>query len=76
MSRSWVRAATGRSSSSLNAAYGLRLHQEVGSLEDGKRADFTLWDVPDYLHLFYPYGEAQLAATYCEGRRAWVKEPS
>ncbi len=60
----------------LNAAYGLRLHQEVGSLEDGKRADFTLWDVPDYLHLFYPYGEAQLAATYCEGRRAWVKEPS
>ena len=60
----------------LNAAYGLRLHEDVGSLEAGKRADFTLWDAPDYLHLFYPYGEAQLAATYCAGRLAWSKETS
>jgi imidazolonepropionase len=57
----------------LNSAYSLRLHGEVGSLEVGKRADFTLWDAPDYLHLFYPYGEARPAATYCKGRQCWSK---
>ena len=56
----------------LNAAYALRIHGEAGSLEVGKRADFTLWDRPDYLHLFYPYGEGGLRAVYIGGRPAWT----
>lgn len=56
----------------LNAAYALRIHGEVGSLEVGKRADFTLWDRPDYLHLFYPFGEGGPQAVYIGGRPAWT----
>ncbi len=56
----------------LNAAYALRMHEEIGSLDVGKRADFTLWDRPDYLHLFYPYGEGGLRAVYIGGRLAWA----
>ncbi|MGC8762630.1 MAG: imidazolonepropionase [Acidobacteriota bacterium] len=56
----------------LNAAYALRIHGEAGSLEEGKRADFTLWDRPDYLHLFYPYGEGGLRAVYIGGVPAWT----
>jgi imidazolonepropionase len=52
----------------LNAAYALRAHDRVGSLEVGKRADLCIWDVPSPLHLFYPYGENPLSAVICGGR--------
>lgn len=51
----------------LNAAYALRLHDEVGSIEVGKRADLCVWDVPSYLHLFYPYSEHRPSAVFCGG---------
>jgi len=59
----------------LNAAYALRIHEECGSLAVGKRADLTVWDVPSYLHLFYPYGETPLRAVVCEGRLSWPPFP-
>lgn len=40
----------------INAARAIRLEQEVGSLEVGKRADLVLLDAPDYRHLGYRYG--------------------
>lgn len=52
----------------LNGAYALRLHDRVGSVEVGKRADLCLWDVPSPLHLFYPYGENPLHAVVCGGK--------
>ena len=55
----------------LNAAYALRLHQELGSLAPGKRADLCVWDVPSPLHLFYPYGEVPLDRVVCGGHVAW-----
>lgn len=55
----------------LNAAYALRAHAEVGSVAPGKRADLTLWDVPSYLHLFYPYAESPLNTVVCAGKIAW-----
>ena len=55
----------------LNAAYALRAHAEVGSVAVGKRADLTLWDVPSYLHLFYPYAESPLTTVVCAGKIAW-----
>jgi imidazolonepropionase len=39
-----------------NAAYALRKHDEVGSLEVGKKMDLLLCDVPDYSSLVYQLG--------------------
>jgi imidazolonepropionase len=52
----------------LNAAYALREHERAGSLAPGKRADLSIWSVPSYLHLFYPYAENPLKAVICGGR--------
>lgn len=40
----------------INAAHAIKCAHEVGSLEKGKRADVTIWDVPNYLMLSYQYG--------------------
>ncbi|HET7436251.1 MAG TPA: imidazolonepropionase [Thermoanaerobaculia bacterium] len=40
----------------LNGAHSLRLADEIGSIEPGKRADFVLLDAPSYLHLVYHFG--------------------
>jgi imidazolonepropionase len=40
----------------LNGASSLRLAQETGSIESGKRADLVLLDAPNYLHLVYHFG--------------------
>ena len=40
----------------LNGACSLRLAEEIGSLEVGKRADLVLLDAPNYLHLIYHFG--------------------
>ena len=39
-----------------NGAYSLRMAEEVGSIEVGKRADIVLLDAPNYLHLVYHFG--------------------
>ncbi len=52
----------------LNAAYSLREHGRVGSIEVGKRADMAIWDVPTPLHLFYPFGENPLETVICGGK--------
>ena len=44
------------SAATLNAAHGLGLGGEVGSLEPGKRADLILLDAPSYQHLGYRFG--------------------
>src|SRR5438067_8800044 len=40
----------------LNSAYSLRLADEIGSIEVGKRADLVVLDAPNYLHLVYHFG--------------------
>jgi len=40
----------------VNAAYALAKHEEVGSLEVGKKMDVVLWDVPNYPTLVYHLG--------------------
>src|SRR5438067_918271 len=51
----------------LNGAYSLRMHEEIGSIEVGKRADFVLLDVPNYLHLVYHFGVNLIAAVFRDG---------
>lgn len=40
----------------INAAHAINRGHEVGSLEKGKKADVTIFDVPNYMVLQYKYG--------------------
>jgi imidazolonepropionase len=53
----------------LNGAQSLRLANETGSIEKGKRADFILLDAPNYLHLVYHFGVNLVTQVYRDGRR-------
>jgi imidazolonepropionase len=53
----------------LNGAYSLRLAEETGSIEVGKRADLVLLDAPSYLHLVYHFGVNLVSAVYRDGQR-------
>lgn len=53
----------------LNGAHSLRLAQETGSIEVGKRADFVLIDAPSYLHLVYHFGVNLVTAVFRDGLR-------
>lgn len=54
----------------LNGAYSLRLSEEIGSIEVGKRADLLLLDAPSYLHLVYHFGVNLVTHVMRDG--AWV----
>jgi imidazolonepropionase len=54
----------------LNGAYSLRIANETGSIEPGKRADLVLLDAPNYLHLVYHFGVNLVTRTMRDG--AWV----
>jgi imidazolonepropionase len=53
----------------LNGAYSLRLAEETGSIETGKRADFVIIDAPSYLHLVYHFGVNLVSAVFRDGSR-------
>jgi imidazolonepropionase len=40
----------------INAAYAIDHHQDIGSLEVGKQADIVIHNCSDYLYLFYHWG--------------------
>ncbi|MHA1110634.1 MAG: imidazolonepropionase [Promethearchaeota archaeon] len=42
--------------STINAAYALRRHNDIGSIEVGKQADLVLFDVPTHEFLPYQFG--------------------
>jgi imidazolonepropionase len=51
-----------------NAAYALRRHSRVGSLEVGKKMDMLLCDVPDYASLVYELGRNPIRHVIKNGR--------
>jgi imidazolonepropionase len=53
----------------LNGAYSLRMSDEIGSVEEGKRADLVLIDAPNYLHLVYHFGVNLVTAVFRDGQR-------
>ncbi|HEX2164207.1 MAG TPA: imidazolonepropionase [Thermoanaerobaculia bacterium] len=59
----------------LNAAACLGLAGEIGSIQEGKRADLVLLDAPNLLHLAYHYGVNPVAAVVKEGRVAHRAKP-
>ena len=54
--------------STLNGAASLRMANDIGSIEVGKRADLVLLDAPNYLHLVYHFGVNLVRAVFVDGR--------
>lgn len=59
----------------LNAACSLGLGAEIGSVEEGKRADLVLLDAPNLLHLAYHYGVNPVAAVVKGGEVVHRRAP-
>lgn len=53
----------------INAAYSLRRGDLIGSLEPGKRANFTLFDCNDYREIAYYFGVSQVNSVYVRGEQ-------
>ena len=52
----------------VNAAYALGLGDKVGSLEIGKQADFTIWDIPSLNFIPYHLGSSYIVSVYAKGK--------
>ncbi len=58
-------------SATLDAAHALECEHECGSIEVGKQADLSLWDLPDLSSLAYHFGTLRAAATIVSGDVVW-----
>jgi imidazolonepropionase len=50
-----------------NAARAVCREAQVGSLEPGKSADFTIWDIPSHNFIPYHLGSSYITSVYCKG---------
>ena len=57
-------------SATINAAYSLRLQNEVGSIEIGKRADFVVLDVSSYTMIPYELQISHVNRVFLSGKEA------
>jgi imidazolonepropionase len=58
-------------SATLDAARALGVDDEAGSIEAGKLADLSFWDLPDLPSLAYHFGTLRASAVAVGGRIAW-----
>ncbi len=57
----------------INAAYSLNRGDQIGSLEEGKEADFVIHDCDDYRDLAYFFGVEHPWRVYAGGRQAFAR---
>ncbi|GIV97763.1 MAG: imidazolonepropionase [Herpetosiphonaceae bacterium] len=57
----------------INAAYGIGMGHEIGSLQPGKRADLLIHDVPSETHLAYRFGSNPVKMVIKDGRVVWER---
>ncbi len=53
------------------AAQALRRHEQIGSLEPGKRADLVILDAPSYVHLVYDLARPLVRAVFKDGKQVY-----
>jgi imidazolonepropionase len=58
----------------INAAHSLNRGTQIGSLEPGKIADFTIHDCQDYRELTYFFGVEHAWQVYASGRLAFARD--
>lgn len=56
-----------------HAARALGMHDEIGALEPGRRADFAVWDIASLEELGYWVGYNRCRAVVCAGKVAWQR---
>jgi imidazolonepropionase len=59
------------SAATINPAHSLGRGDQIGSLESGKAANFSIFDCDDYRELAYWFGFPQTHSVYVKGRRAY-----
>jgi imidazolonepropionase len=58
------------SASTINSAHSLGRGDQIGSLESGKLANFSIFDCEDYRELAYWFGLPQTNSVYVKGQKA------
>ena len=61
--------AESMTAATINAAYSLNRGDQIGSLEQRKRANFALYDCADYREIAYYFGVSQTHSVYVSGKR-------
>ncbi len=59
------------SAATINAAYSLNRGDKIGSLEAGKRANFSIFDCEDYREIAYYFGTSLTHSVYIGGKRVF-----
>ena len=65
--------AEGVTAGTINAAYSLGRGDRIGSLEAGKRANFSIFDCSDYRELAYIFGLPQTHSVYVLGECVFTR---
>lgn len=61
-------AAEALSASTINAAHSVQRAHDLGSLEEGKKADIVIFDAPNHRHFAYHYGINLAEKVFKDGR--------
>lgn len=59
------------SAATINAAYSLNRGDKIGSLEVGKRANFSIFNCSDYREVAYYFGVSLMHSVYVGGKRVF-----
>ena len=61
--------------STINSAHAVDKGKEVGSIEEGKKADMVIWNVQNYKEIPYHYGVNLVEQVIKDGRVAQIPSP-